>query len=194
MPKAAIVYFSGQGHTHLMADALAEGFGKAGVDVFRHRVDGADIKEGRWSDPGGVVDGIKSADAVIFGTPTYMGGVAAQLKAVIDAMGGLWFEQALAGKLAGGFTHSSSPCGEKTATMQYLMVHAAQHGMLWVSNNFLSDRYTGQSNDINFWGSFVGVFGQADIDMSENPTIELHSHEVNNLHAYAKRFAERLGA
>ena len=190
MPTVEIVYFSGQGHTHLMAEALKTGVEAAGGTANLYRVQGSDIVEGRWNDPGGVADRLKAADAVLMGSPTYMGGIAAQLKAVIDGLGGLWFEQALAGKLAGGFTHSSSPCGEKTAAVAYLMVHAAQHGMLWVSNAQLPDRYTGADSGVNPLGSFVGVFGQAELDMSDNPDIRITDQERATCHGYAKRLVD----
>ena len=192
MSTVAVVYFSGQGHTHLMAEAFAEGVRNAGADTFVHRLQGSDIHEGRWKDPGGVHDAVKAADALVLGTPTYMGGVSAQLKAFIDSMGGLWFAQALAGKLAGGFTHSSSPIGEKTATLMYLQVHAAQHGMDWVSNAVLPDRYTGGDRGLNELGSFLGPAGQADPDQSENPDIVIKDSERQTCHAYAERLVGRL--
>ena len=190
MPTFELAYFSGQGHTHLMAEAVAAGIREAGADANLYRVQGEHIEAGRWQDPGGVVDRLRAADGVVLGTPTYMGGVSAQLKAMIDGLGGLWFEQALAGKIAGGFTHSSSPCGEKTATMLYLMTHAAQHGMLWVSNAQLSDRYTGEDTGINHLGAFVGLFGQQDLDMSDDPEVSLDAGEIKTAHGYGRRLVE----
>ena len=192
MPSTALLYFSGQGHTHLMAEALVEGLKQKGIETFSHRISGNDIQDGRWKDPGGVTDALKAADGILMGSPTYMGGIAAQLKCVVDALGGVWFEQGFAGKFAGGFTHSSSPCGEKTATMLYLMTHAAQHGMYWVPNAQLADRYTGQDRGINYLGSHVGVFGQQDIDMSDDATIEISETTRKTCHGYAGLFAEAL--
>ena len=187
MPTVEIIYFSGQGHTHLMAEALKEGVEAQRMTANTYRIQGEHIEAGRWKDPGGIVDRLRAADAILIGSPTYMGGVSAQVKAFIDGIGNLWFEQALKNKLAGGFSHSSSPMGEKTATVAYLMVHAAQHGMLWVSNHQLPDRYTGNDTGVNEHGAFVGVMGHADLDMSDDPDVSITDSERKTCHGYAER-------
>ncbi|MDL2425258.1 NAD(P)H-dependent oxidoreductase, partial [Pseudomonas sp. BAgro211] len=44
---------------------------------------------------------------LILGSPTYLGGVSAPLKALMDATGPLWRQQKLRGRLAAGFTVSA---------------------------------------------------------------------------------------
>ena len=57
------------------------------------------------------------ADAIIFGTPTRFGGVAAELKAFIDSLGGLWFQGKLNGKVGAVFGSTSSQHGGNQATL-----------------------------------------------------------------------------
>src|SRR5262245_6787464 len=85
MPSVVIIYFSAQGHTHQLAEAVAEGAKSvAGTTVELHRIVGEEIVNGRWKNPAALAK-LDAADAIIFGTPTYMGGYSAQMKAFIDA-------------------------------------------------------------------------------------------------------------
>jgi NAD(P)H dehydrogenase (quinone) len=74
MGSVAIIYFSGTGHTHLMAEAITAGVHRcadARVDLLR--IEGAQIRDGRWFDEKFMAS-LQTADAIIFGSPTYMGG------------------------------------------------------------------------------------------------------------------------
>ncbi len=75
---------------------------------------------------------MNAADAIVFGTPTYMGGYAGQFKAFIDACGGIWYQQGWKDKIAAGFTHSQGLSGDKLNTLSGLMINGMQHGMIWV--------------------------------------------------------------
>jgi NAD(P)H dehydrogenase (quinone) len=165
MTKMAIVYFSGMGHTHLMAEAVAKGAIQVeGTQVELLRIDGSQIVEGRWQDDD-MLAKLQAADAIVFGSPTYMGGVAAQFKAFIDAASKVWFAQGWKDKIAGGFTHSGSPSGDKQGTLLYLATNALQHGMIWVGVEDMPYRTPG----INRLGSFMGAMGQTTLDMSGAP-------------------------
>jgi len=74
---------------------------------------------------------LDASDAIIFGTPTYMGGPSAQFKAFADACGGKWYAGAWRDKLAAGFTISSGPSGDKLSTLHYLFTLAMQR--MWKS-------------------------------------------------------------
>ena len=69
-----VVYHSGYGHTHRMAEAVAKGAGAA-----LHAIDA----EGNLSEDGWAA--LDAADAIIFGAPTYMGGPSWQFKRFADA-------------------------------------------------------------------------------------------------------------
>jgi len=64
----------------------------AGTNVSLLRIVGEDIENGRWKNEA-IVNALNAADAIVFGTPTYMGGYSAQFKTFIDACGGIWYQQ-----------------------------------------------------------------------------------------------------
>lgn len=173
MAKVAIVYFSGSGHTQLMAQAIAAGaMGVADTEVELLRITGEQIVQGRWQDDA-LVDRLSQAEAIVLGTPTYMGGVAAQFKAFLDAGSTIWFTQRWKNKIAGGFTHSSSLSGDKQGTLLYLSTCAAQHGMIWVGAADLPSHYVGQGDGVNRLGSFLGVMGQSPMALNgEAPALD----------------------
>ncbi|MEO0621475.1 MAG: flavodoxin family protein [Pseudomonadota bacterium] len=123
--RIAVVYFSGTGTTAALAEAAAEG-----AEATLHRIQGSDIIEGRYRATA-ALEAIDAAPAVIFGSPTYMGGPAAEFKAFADASSDRWSVQGWAGKLAAGLTSGGYPNGDQGATLGYFQVLAAQHGMLW---------------------------------------------------------------
>lgn len=160
MPTVAIVYFSAQGHTHQIAEAVAEGAkGVAGTTVELVRIVGTDLTEGRWKNPAALAT-LAAADAIIFGTPTYMGGYSAQVKAFIDAASEVWMKLGWKDKLAAGFTHSGGLSGDKLNTLQSLWINAMQHGMVWVGQ---AEMVEGAGPDkVNRLSAFSGVMAQTD--------------------------------
>lgn len=188
MIKIAIVYFSGMGHTHLMAEAVAAGAKKvADTTVDLLRITGDQITEGRWQNDE-FMTSLNQADGIVFGAPTYMGGVAAQFKAFIDNTG-VWFEQGWKDKIAGGFTHSSSPSGDKQGTLLYLATHAAQQSMIWVNIGDLPSQYQGKDDGVNRLGAFLGVMGHSPLDMSGKPA-EIDSGDRLTAQRYGERIAQ----
>ncbi|MCU0537454.1 MAG: flavodoxin family protein [Hydrococcus sp. Prado102] len=187
MSTVAIIYFSGSGHTHLMAQAVAEGASNVpGTKVELLRIVGEQIVNGRWQDDA-IMEKLNQADAIAFGTPTYMGGAAAQFKAFVDAASSVWFQHGWKDKIAGGFTHSSSPSGDKQGTLLYLATNAAQHGMIWVNLGDLQSFLFGKDDGINRLGGFLGVMGQSPLDMSgKEATIDPGDRLT------AERFGQRL--
>lgn len=160
MPTVAIVYFSAQGHTHQIAEAVAEGAkGVSGTTVELIRLVGSDITEGRWSNPA-VFAKCAGADAIVFGTPTYMGGYSAQMKAFIDAASAVWAKLGWKDKVAAAFTHSQGLSGDKQNTLTSLWVNAMQHGMLWVG---LGELVEGTATDkVNRLSAYSGAMAQTD--------------------------------
>lgn len=132
MKKVAVVYFSETGTTHNLALAVMKGCDSiANVKAVHHRISGDDIDKGRFRNER-CLQLVDDSDALVLGSPTYMGGPAAQFKAFADATSDRWDSQRWADKLAAGFTVGSNPNGDQLATIQYFSILAAQHGMLWV--------------------------------------------------------------
>ena len=189
MTTVAIVYFSDSGHTHLMAQAVAAGASQVeGTKVELLRITGEQIVNGRWQDDR-ILEQLSQADAIVFGTPTYMGGVAAQFKAFLDAASTAWFTQQWKDKIAGGFTHSSSLSGDKQGTLIYLSINAAQHSMVWVGVGDLPSIYQGKTDGLNRLGSFLGVMGQSAMNLSGGEAM-LDSGDRLTAEKYGQRIAQ----
>jgi NAD(P)H dehydrogenase (quinone) len=172
MATVSTIYFSGSGHTVKMAEAVHRGAASvAGTKANLIAIKGEDIVEGRYKNEA-VFAQLDASDAIIFGCPTYMGGPAAQFKALADASAERWFRAAWRDKLAAGFTVSSSPSGDKFSTLQYLFTLAMQHAMIWVGLGEMPM----QANGLNRLGAFGGAMAQAgheSPDIAPNETDKL---------------------
>ncbi len=158
MAKIAIVYHSGYGHTKKLAEVIQDGAIKAGADAELYNADDlASPETGPW-------DELAKADAIVFGAPTYMGSASAGFKAFADASSKAWFTGQWKDKLAGGFTTSGSPSGDKSNTLAQMATLASQHGMIWVSTGMMPGFGMADSDydtAINRQGFFLGVGVQA---------------------------------
>lgn len=153
-----IVYFSGYGHTAKQAQAVADGVGNKAtmIQIDEH----GDISDDAWTQ-------LDKADAIIFGSPTYMGTVAWQFKKFAEASSKRWATSAWKKKLAAGFTNSGSMNGDKGTTISYLITFALQHGMLWTGTGMMpSNTKTAQRDDINYLGGYSGLLAQSPSDAS----------------------------
>lgn len=129
MAKVLVLYYSTYGHIEQMAYAVAEGVREAGAEVVVKRVPELVPEEvARTSHykldqaaPIATVDELPSYDAIIVGTPTRYGNMAAQMKNFIDQTGGLWAKGALVGKVGAVFTSTASQHGGQESTI--LSVH-----------------------------------------------------------------------
>src|SRR3954453_9314294 len=136
--RVAIIYYSATGSVYELAQAVREGAEKAGADVRVRKVqelapqEAIESNEG-WSKhsletqdvPEATADDILWADAVIFGTPTRYGNVAAQLKQFLDTLGPQWAQGLLANKVYSGFVSTATAHGgqESTLLALYNTVH-----------------------------------------------------------------------
>lgn len=162
MAKIGIVFFSGYGHTVKQAEAVRDG--AAGVDgaeatLFQISPDG-ELSAEAW-------DALNAQDALIFGSPTYMGGPAWQFKKFADATSKLWFTQAWKDKIAAGFTNSASLNGDKASTINYFFTLSQQHGQVWVGTGLLpSNAKASGPNDVNWAGGSAGALAISPSDAS----------------------------
>jgi NAD(P)H dehydrogenase (quinone) len=107
---------------------------------------------------------LDSADAIVFGCPTYMGSASAVMKAFMEeSLRPQWTEQRWKDKLAAGFTNSAGMSGDKLVTLQQLAGFAAQHGMLWLTLGEPPgwQDSSGSAGDINRLASFLGLMTQS---------------------------------
>ncbi len=177
MPQIAVVYHSGYGHTQRMAQAVAEG---AQAELMAIDAEG-NLPEGAW-------DRLAQADAIILGSPTYMGTVSWQFKKFADASSKAWYAQAWRDKLFAGFTNSAALNGDKGSTLTYLFTLAMQHGGLWVSQGILpSSTKAARRDDPNYLGSYAGAVAQSPADAGAG---EMAPGDLQTARAFGARVAE----
>jgi NAD(P)H dehydrogenase (quinone) len=177
MANVVVVYHSGYGHTQRLAQAVAEG---AGAPLIAIDAEG-NLPEGAW-------DQLAQADAIVFGSPTYMGGPSWQFKKFADASSKPWFGQAWKDKMFAGFTNSASMNGDKFSTLTYFFTLAMQHGGVWVGNGMMpSNAKAAQRNDINYLGTFSGAVSQSPADASVQ---EMLPGDLETGKQFGKRVAE----
>jgi len=192
MPSVAIVYHTGTGKTGMLASAVHAGAESvSGTTTNLMLIDSTKITEGRFKDDA-LFATLDAADAIIFGSPTYMGMVSGQFKCFADATGGRWFKQTWKDKLAAGFTTSGSPSGDKQGSLLYLATLAAQHAMIWVSSDVPNEVYMGKPVEtaMNRLGSSLGVMSQVAPTPEGKPT-EGDLATARNLGARVARFAAK---
>jgi NAD(P)H dehydrogenase (quinone) len=158
-PKVAIVYHSGYGHTAVVAESVAQGVRDAGGEPVVLMIEnaGQDFTE--------ILDAATTADAIIFGAPTYMGDVSAPLKAFFEASSKVWFVQGWKDKLAGGFTNSLSFAGDKAHALNSIFTLSQQHLMVWVGAGQPGGAHSNSDageNNVNRMGYYIGVATQSD--------------------------------
>ncbi|KLI64378.1 NAD(P)H:quinone oxidoreductase [Aurantiacibacter marinus] len=139
MAKVLVLYYSSYGHIETMARAVAEGAaGVGGTEVTVKRVPeimpedvarSAGVKldqDAEIATPGELAD----YDAIIFGTPTRFGNMAAQMRNFLDQTGPLWFENKLVGKVGSVFCSTASQHGGQETTITSFHITLLHHGMV----------------------------------------------------------------
>ena len=140
MPKLLVLYYSMYGHVETMTQAVAEGARAVdGVEVTIKRVPEL-LSDDKLKQVGGKANQVAPVadpkeladyDAIIFGTPTRFGNMAAQMRNFLDQTGGLWVKGGLVGKVASVFTSTGTGGGNESTIISFLptLVH---HGMIFV--------------------------------------------------------------
>ena len=140
MTKILIIYYSMYGHVETLANAVAAGVRSVdGVEVIVKRVpelmsEEIATKHGAKLDQAAPVGSPKELgeyDAIIFGTPTRFGNMAAQMRNFLDQTGGLWMKGALVGKVGSVFTSTGTGGGNESTIISFVttLIH---HGMVYV--------------------------------------------------------------
>jgi multimeric flavodoxin WrbA len=160
-----------------MAQSVAEG---AGAELVPIDAEG-NLTEAQWNT-------LNAADAIVLGSPTYMGSVSWQFKKFADASSKPWFSQAWKDKVFAGFTNSATMNGDKLSTLHYLFTLAMQQGGVWVGTGMMpSNSKAAQRNDINFVGSSSGAMAQSPSDSSP---AEMLPGDLETARLFGKRVAD----
>ncbi|MEU5212141.1 flavodoxin family protein [Streptomyces sp. NPDC020742] len=180
-PVVSLAYHSGYGHTAVLAEAVRAGAAEAGATVHLIKVD--EITDAQWAQ-------LDASDAIVFGSPTYMGTASGAFHVFAEATSARWATRAWQDKLAAGFTNSASKSGDKLHTLQFFTVLAAQHGMTWVGLNLLPgwNSSTASENDLNRLGFFLGAAAQSPNDQGPEG---VHKADVATAEHLGRRIAEQ---
>lgn len=141
MTKVLVLYYSGYGHVETLAESIAEGAGEVdGAEVTVKRVPELVPEEvartsGMKLDqkaPIAEPSELAHYDAIVFGTPTRFGNMAAQMRNFLDQTGGLWMQGALIGKVGSVFASTASQHGGQETTITSFHTTLLHHGMVIV--------------------------------------------------------------
>lgn len=140
MTKVLVLYYSSYGHVERLAYAVAEGAREAGAQVDVKRVpelvppEVAEKSGYKLDQPAPIatVDELAGYDAIVIGTPTRFGNMAAQMKNFLDQTGGVWFQGKLTGKVGSVFTSTASQHGGQESTLLATQIVLLHHGMVIV--------------------------------------------------------------
>jgi NAD(P)H dehydrogenase (quinone) len=189
MTKVLVLYYSSWGHIEQMANAAAEGARSAGAEVtvkrvpelvpeevarqFHYKLDQA----APIADPNELAD----YDAIIFGTPTRFGNMAAQMKNFLDQTGGLWAKGALVGKVGSVISSSATQHGGQESTILSFHTVLLHQGMVIVGLPYSFQGQTGV--DEIKGGSPYGASTIAAGDGSRQPSaVELEAARYQGKH------------
>lgn len=180
MKSIAIVYHSASGRTERIAQTIASG---------ARQMPGCEVQLLKAQELIGQPQALLAYHGLILGSPTYLGGVSAPLKALMDATGPLWRQQKLRGRLAAGFTVSALPAGDKQSTLISLFTFCMQHGMLWTGNPILPEQHLGvpAEDAANRLGSWSGLMAQAD-----RTAADFCPGDLKTARLFGQHFAETL--
>ncbi|MFF0595893.1 flavodoxin family protein [Streptomyces antibioticus] len=157
-PSVVIAYYSGFGHTDVLARAVERGAVEAGAGVALVSVDSITDEQWRLLD---------EADAIVFGSPTYMGSAAGKFHVFAESTSKRWASAAWRDKLGAGFTNAACKAGDKHSTLAYFATLAAQHQMNWVNLGLHPGWHTSaeSENDLNRLGYFNGAAASTPADL-----------------------------
>lgn len=173
----ALAYYSGAGHTEQLAHAIADGARRDRVEA--RCIDIETLGAADWA----ILD---SADAILFGAPTYMGSVAARYGAFLEDAGARWMELKWKDKLAGGFTVATYPSGDKLATLQRFSVFAAQMAMIWVGPADIGAPVYPDRGGVNADGGWLGLMATS----ARNPRGAVRPGDLETARRFGTRIAE----
>jgi len=179
--KVLVVFYSMYGHIYKMAEAEAEGAKSVeGVEVELVQVPelvsevalertGAKAARAAFAHiPVAETAMLANADAVIFGTPTRFGNMAAQMRNFLDQTGGLWMKGALVGKVGSVFCSTGTQHGGQETTLTSFHTTLLHHGMIIVGVPYTEPRLMNMAEITG--GTPYGATTLAGADGSRSPS------------------------
>jgi len=193
MARILVLYYSSYGHLARMADAVAEGVRQAGHECDVRRV--AETAPPEVAQAAGFVadhshpeiEGINSLaeyDGLVIGAPTRFGRMPSQMAAFLDQAGGLWFTDALVGKVAAAFTSTAAQHGGQETTLFSIITNLLHFGCTVVGLDYGFKEQNGV--DVVRGGAPYGATTIANNDGSRLPS----EVELNGARYLGRRVAE----
>ncbi len=145
MDPICLAYFSGGRRTEALAHEIATGTGRA-----CRLIDVTGIGDADWQ-------ALDDAPAILFGSPTYMGGVAGGFAQFLEDCSARWEPARWTDKIAGGFTTASHGSGDKLSSLIRMAIFAAQMRMIWVGQGETGAPIVPDNPGINADGSWLGL-------------------------------------
>ncbi len=177
MARILVLYYSSYGHIAQMADAVAEGARQAGHDAEVLRVPetapaevaaGAGFRVADHHAQIGEIGALAQYDGIVVGAPTRFGRMPSQMAAFLDQAGGLWFTDALVGKVGAAFTSTAAQHGGQETTLFSILTNLLHFGMTVVGLDY---GFKGQNGvDVVRGGSPYGATTIANNDGSRLPS------------------------
>ncbi|HWY09025.1 MAG TPA: NAD(P)H:quinone oxidoreductase [Candidatus Acidoferrales bacterium] len=143
--KVQVIFYSMYGHVYKMAQAVVEGAKQVpAAEVSLYQVQelipddvlekyGAKAAKAAFAKvPVATVDQLPEAHAIIFGTPTRFGNMAAQMRNFLDQTGQLWLKGSLIGKVGSVFASTASQHGGQETTITSFHSTLLHQGMVVV--------------------------------------------------------------
>jgi len=199
--KLQVIFYSMYGHVYRMAEAIAAGARElAGVEVMLLQVaelvpdeilekSGAKTARKAFAHvPLASVDQLPDADAIIFGTPTRFGNMAAQMRNFLDQTGGLWARGALVGKVGSVFTSTATQHGGQETTITSFHSTLLHQGMIIVGVPYTAAGLTNMKEITG--GTPYGASTLAGSDGSRQPSaneLEIARFQGRHVAQIAKR-------
>ena len=122
------------------------------------------------------------ATALVIGSPTRFGNMAAPLKYFLDGTGSAWLSGHLEGKPAGVFTSTSSLHGGQETTLMSMALPLLHHGMLLVGIPYAEEALSTTRSGGTPYGASHIAWEQSDTELTE--------HEVACARTLGRRVAE----
>ena len=178
--RIQVVFYSMYGHVYRMAEAVAAGARECAREVSLWQVpelvpdeilekSGAAAARAAFAHvPVAKPTQLAEADAIIFGTPTRFGNMAAQMRNFLDQTGGLWADGALVGKVGSVFASTASQHGGQETTLVSFHTTLLHHGMIVVGLPYTEQRLANMAEITG--GTPYGATTLAGIDGSRQPS------------------------
>src|ERR1700751_6036790 len=177
--KIHVVFYSMYGHVYQMAQAVADGAREAAEvslwqvpelvsDEILEKSGAATARAAFAHVPVAKPAQLAETDAIVFGTPTRFGNMAAQMRNFLDQTGGLWADGALVGKVGSVFASTASQHGGQETTLTSFHITLLHHGMIVVGTPYIEPRLTNMAEITG--GTPYGATTLAGIDGSRRPS------------------------